>query len=120
MVMTIQELKKLRKKKKKVLKHKFKAIRCERNGIKFPSKLERSYYDQLRLWQKSGKVIFFLRQVGFDLPGKVRYFCDFIVFWDDGTVDVVDTKGRDTPISIMKRKQVETIYPIEIKIVKKV
>lgn len=120
MVMTIQQLKELRKKKKKVIKHKFKATRCESNGIKFPSKLEKSYYDQLCLWQKSGKVIFFLRQVGFDLPGKVRYFCDFIVFWADGTVDVVDTKGYDTAISIMKRKQVEEIYPLEIKIVKKI
>ena len=73
MVMTIEQLKELRKKKKKVIKHKFKAKRCESNGIKFPSKLEKSYYEQLCFWQKSGKVIFFLRQVGFDLPGKVRY-----------------------------------------------
>lgn len=105
---------------KRKLKHKYGAIRCERNGIKFPSKLERSFYDKLKVLQRSGKVIFFLRQVGFDLPGNTRYFADFMVFWQDGSVEIIDTKGKDTPISKMKRKQVEATYPIEIKIVTKV
>ena len=103
------------------LKHKFGAIRCKRDAIKFPSKLERRYYDKLKMLQNSGKVLLFLRQPGFDLPGGVRYFADFQVFWADGTVDFVDTKGRDTAIGIAKRKMTEDLYyPIKIKIVKKV
>lgn len=113
------ELQKLKEKQKR-LKHKFKASPCERNGIKFPSKLERAYYDKLLLLQKSGEVVFFLRQVGFDIPGNRRYFADFLVFWADGTADIVDTKGKDTEISKLKRDQVEELYPIKINIVKKV
>ena len=100
--------------------HKFKAIACQRDGINFPSKLERSYYDLLNQLQAGGQVLFFLRQVGFDLPGKKRYFADFMVFYTNGEVEVVDTKGMDTNISKLKRDQVESIYPIKIKVVKKV
>lgn len=105
---------------KNKLTHKFKAISCERDQKKFPSKLERKYYDILKIRQSQGEVIFFLRQIGFDLPGGVRYFADFQVFLSDGSVEFIDTKGKDTPMSIAKRKMVEDIYPIEIKIVKKV
>lgn len=106
--------------KRKIIKHKFGAIRCERDEKKFPSRLERSYYDKLKLRQKNGEVIFFLRQIAFDLPGGIRYFSDFLVFLSDGSVEFIDTKGRDTQLSLNKRKQVEELYPVEIKIVKKV
>jgi hypothetical protein len=102
------------------LKHKFGAIRCERDGRKFPSKLERSYYDKLQILQKTGEVLFFLRQISFDLPGKTRYVCDFQVFYADGTISFVDTKGKDTALSLAKRKIVEDLYPITIEIVSKV
>ena len=102
------------------VRHKFGAVRCERDGKKFPSKLERRYYDQLKIRQQNGEVLFFLCQVPFDLPGNIKYWCDFEVFFTDGSVEFVDTKGRDTPVSINKRKQVEDLYPIQIKIVTKV
>ena len=101
-------------------RHKFGAIPCERDGKRFPSKLERSYYDRLQLLQKSGEVLFFLRQIPFDLPGKVRYVCDFQVFYANGEISFVDTKGRDTALSQTKRKMVEELYPITIEIVSKV
>lgn len=104
----------------KTIRHKFGAVRCERSGIKFPSMLERNYYDQLCMRQRAGDVMFFLRQPCFDLPGGVKYLGDFVVFLADGTVEFVDTKGKDTAISIAKRKMVEDLYPINIKIVKKV
>ena len=103
----------------KILRHKFGAIRCESDGKKFPSQLEMKYYHQLKRRQLAGEVIFFLRQVPFDLPGGVRYVTDFQVFLADGNIEFVDTKGRDTPLSIAKRKMVEEIYPINIKIVTK-
>jgi len=104
----------------KTLRHKFGAVRCEADGKKFPSKLERNYYNQLVLRQKAGDIIFFLRQISFDLPGNVHYRADFQVFNNDGTVDFIDTKGKDTPLSIAKRKMVQDLYPIQIKIVTKV
>ena len=106
--------------KKKRLGHKFKAVSCSRDQKKFPSKLERSYYDQLKLRQQSGDVIFFLRQVAFELPGGVKYVTDFQVFLADGTIEFIDTKGKDTAMSIAKRKIVEELYPVQIKIVTKV
>ncbi len=99
------------------VKHKFNAVRCERDGKKFPSKLERRYYDQLKLRQIAGDVIFFLTQTRWDLPGNTHYFNDFTVFLSDGNVEFVDTKGKMTSTSILKIKQVEDLYPIKIKIV---
>lgn len=98
---------------------KYGAIRCESDGIKFPSKLERDYYVKLKALQKSGEVLFFLRQVGFDLVGGVRYFADFQVFYASGEVEFIDTKGVLTDISKLKIKQVEALYPIEIKVVRR-
>jgi len=105
---------------KRTHRHKFGAVRCERDEKKFPSKLERRYYDQLKIRQASGEVVFFLRQIPFDLPGNVRYLCDFQLFLANGSIEFVDTKGRDTPLSIAKRKMVEDLYPVEIKIVTRV
>ena len=118
MPISLDDIKKMKKGKR--LKHKFGAVQCEREGIKFPSRLERRFYDKLKMLQQKGEVLFFLRQPAFDLPGKIRYFADFLVFWSDGTVDFIDTKGRDTTISAAKRKMVEDLYPVEIKIINKV
>ena len=99
-------------------KHKFRAIRCESDGIKFDSKLERAYYQKLVADMKSSdpKVCMFLRQVPFHIPG-CKYVADFMVFYLDGNCEVVDCKGIDTPMSKTKRKAVEQLYPITIKIV---
>lgn len=104
----------------KVIRHKFGAVKCQRDGKRFSSMLERAYYDQLTLRQKAGEVLFFLMQVPFALPGGARHILDFQVFLSDGTVEFVECKGKDLPMGILKRKQVEEIYPIEIKIVRKV
>lgn len=101
-------------------RHKFGAIRCERDGKSFPSKLEARYYDKLRLLQNNGQVLFFLRQIPFDLPGKIKYVCDFQVFYSNGEISFVDTKGKDTALSQTKRKMVEELYPVTIEIVSKI
>lgn len=115
--LTADQFKALRKKPKR---HKYGAIADSRDGIKFPSKIEARYYDKLKNLQHVGEVAFFLRQVAFDLPGKVRYICDYQVFWTSGDVTFVDVKGKDTPLSILKRKQVEDLYPVEIEVITKV
>ena len=97
-------------------RHKFRAVPSESDGIWFGSKKERAYYQQLKLRVQSGEVLFFTRQTGFDLPGKVRHFLDFVEYWADGTVHFVEVKGRDLPMGRLKRKQVETIYPITIEV----
>lgn len=104
----------------KPLRHKYFAKPCEIEDKKFPSQLEARYYQQLKLREKAGEVLFFLRQVPFDLPGGTQYRIDFIVFLSDGTVECIDCKGVDTPVSSLKIKQVMDLYPVEIKIVRSV
>lgn len=99
-----------------MIRHKFNSVRCEEDGIKFSSKAERAYYLQLKARQRLGEVIFFLMQTRFDLPGGVRHVIDFTVFLSDGTVEFVDTKGFDTPMGKLKRKMVEDLYPVKIKV----
>lgn len=101
-------------------KHKFGAVRCETDGIKFPSKLERNYYKKLKLLQKSGELLFFLLQPRFETGGGTKYTADFLEFWADGTVRFVDCKGVETKEFVRNKKIVEGLYPIEIEVVKKV
>ncbi len=101
----------------RIQRHKYGAIQSEHDGIKFPSKKEGNYYLELKLRVKSGEVIFFLRQVPFDLPGSTSYRCDFQEFHADGTVHFIDVKGKLTKEFIRAKKQVEAIYPVEIEVV---
>lgn len=96
------------------VRHKFKAKPQEYDGIKFPSKAEAKRYLELKVLQEKGEVLFFLRQVPFHLAGGVKYVCDFMIFWADGSVTVEDVKGMKTPLYIAKKKMVESTYPIEI------
>ena len=97
-----------------MLKHKFRAVRCEYDGIKFASKKEGKRYLELKLLQKSGEVIFFLRQVPIHLSASVKYVCDYLIFWASGNVTFEDVKGMVTPMYLAKKKMVEAIYPIKI------
>jgi len=101
---------------KRFLKHKYHAIPQKIDNIRFSSKKEAEYYGKLKILQQNGDILFFLRQVGFDLPGKVRHFIDFQVFWADGNVEFIEVKGRDLPMGKLKRKQVEALYPITIEV----
>lgn len=98
-----------------MIRHKFNAQRTEVDGIKFASKKEAKRYAELKLLQKQGEVVFFLRQVPIGIPGNVKYVCDFQVFWADGSVTFEDVKGFKTDTYILKKKLVEANYPIEIK-----
>ena len=95
-------------------KHKFNAKPTNIDNIRFDSKKEARYYADLKLRVKSGEVVFFLRQVPFDLPGKVKYRTDFQEFHSDGTVHFVEVKGKKTDMYIAKKKMVEALYPIKI------
>jgi len=101
-------------------KNKYGAVPVEVDNMRFDSKLEARYYEALKHWARIGKVRYFLRQVPFHLPGKVVYRCDFQIFWSFGEVSYVDVKGKDTPMSKLKRKQVEELYPVKIEVVDKI
>lgn len=68
----------------------------------------------LRLAQKAGEVVFFLRQVPLHLSGGTKFVVDFLVFYSDGTVTFEDVKGMKTDVYKVKKREVEAHYPIEI------
>jgi hypothetical protein len=101
--------------KRSMTRHKFNAKPTTVDGMRFDSKAEARYYELLKTLQLAGEVVFFLRQVPFHLPGGVKYVCDFLVFLSDGTAEFIDVKGVRTQTYAIKKKQVEALYPIEIK-----
>lgn len=97
-----------------VKKHKYSAKAVAIDGIRFSSKKEARYYGNLKLAQKSGELLYFLRQVPFDLPGGIKYRVDFAEFWKNRAIKYVDVKGYKTKEYIIKKKLVESLYPVEI------
>ncbi len=93
---------------------KYNAQITESDGIKFHSKKEARYYQELKARVHLGEVQFFLRQVPIGLPGNTKYVVDFIEFLPTGKVVFVDVKGKRTPAYIRSKKQVEALYPIKI------
>jgi len=88
-----------------MIKHKFKAKPTVYDGIKYGSKKEANYAFKLDLAKKSGELLFYLRQVPFDLPGGFKHRIDFLEFWADGTAKFVEVKGMDLPMGKLKRKR---------------
>jgi len=84
------------------------------DGIKFASKHEARYYSELKLRQRAGEITgfdlqpVFILQKGFRHNGKairaIKYIADFKVFYPDGRVEIVDTKGVRTRDYINKVK----------------
>lgn len=83
---------------------------------RFDSKKEAQYYQLLvARWQR-GEILWFTRQVPFQLPGGITYRCDFFVALVGGSIDVVDVKGVLTDVSRIKIRQVEHIYKIKVRL----
>lgn len=80
--------------------------------VRFDSKREARYYEELLLRFRARALIFRpLRQVPFHLPGGVRYVVDFLFVDRDG-IHFVDVKGHRTSTYKLKKKQVEDLYRV--------
>ena len=108
---------------KKKPKYNNKRIRVD--GILFDSKLEADFYSDLKLQLKAGVIRGFCRQAEFILvegfAGRkpVTYKADFIIFYPDGTAEIIDTKGMETETFKLKKKLFQEKFPgLELKIVK--
>ncbi len=88
------------------------------DGIRFDSKSEARYYERLKLRVQSGEVLYFLMQVPFRLPGNTRYVVDFMEVHADGSIHWVDVKGVETQMFRLKKRQVESLYPVTIEVTK--
>lgn len=101
---------------------KYNAKRTEINGIVFDSKLEGEYYLYLKKQQKEGKIKIFARQPTFMLQGgykkdgknirPINYKADFKIYHLDGSEEIIDIKGYETPEFKIKRKIFEHKYPL--------
>ena len=93
---------------------KYNAKKTHRDGWNFDSQKEANYYDELKLAEKAGHVLFFLRQVPFHLEGGTIYRADFQVWYTDGTVRHIDVKGFATEEYKRKKRKVAAQYGVEI------
>lgn len=97
--------------------NKYGAMVTHVDGIRFDSKREARYYEQLKLRVAAGQVRYFLRQVPVHLPGGTKLVVDFLEIHADGSLHYVDAKGRETKEFRIKRREVEHHYPIRIELV---
>ena len=103
----------------KTRKHKYNAKATVVDGIRFDSMREAAYYSELKLRQRAGEVVGWLRQVPIHLPGGTKLVVDFQEFHTDGTVHFVDVKGVVTDVFKIKKREVEFTYPwLKIEVVK--
>lgn len=87
------------------------------DGIRFDSKHEAAVYDDLMRQVRAGILKCVCRQVGFDLPGNIRYFADFVVIYPDNHIEVLDAKSavtRRNRVYINKKKQLKALWGIEV------
>ncbi|KLD65443.1 hypothetical protein Y882_02685 [Dyella japonica DSM 16301] len=89
------------------------------DGVRFDSKKEARYFEDLKRRKAAGEVWYWLRQVPLHLPGGTRYVVDFLVFFKDPERDpeYVDVKGKQTEVFRVKRREVEAAYPVRIQCV---
>jgi len=108
---------------------KYRNIKVQDEERKFDSKKELAYAKELDLLVASGEVEWYERQLPF--PIKINeqkittYILDFQVAYANGTMEYVDVKGFDkrkqkfitTPVFKLKKKLVEAVYGIKLKLV---
>ncbi len=80
-------------------------------GIVFASKAETIAYQKLTLLQGSKFVTEIELQPVFKFPMGFEYRADFRVTYHDGTVEVIDVKGVQTPVFKLKAKCMAYFYP---------
>jgi hypothetical protein len=107
---------------------KYGAIKTTIDDLQFDSKTEGQYYIHLKEQQEEGKIVAFnlqprfLLQDSFKKDGKhfrkIEYVADFEVIHRDGSVEIVDVKGFETPDFKIKRKLFEKKYPYRLSLVK--
>lgn len=104
---------------------KYNAKKVVIDNIKFDSKAEAAYYQQLKLLKMTGEVVSFdlqpefVLQESFRKNGKlyraIKYKADFLVRYSDGHEELIDVKGMLTKEFRIKQKLFELRYMQSIK-----
>lgn len=94
---------------------KYKSIKTTIDGITFHSKRESVYYSDYKLLEQSGEITHLELQPKYPIVINGKKICtaifDFRFREKDGRSRVIDVKGMDTPVSRLKRRMVEAMYP---------
>jgi len=98
------------------------------DGLFFRSKLEGRKYSELKMVHEGKGIAGFCMQPLFILTEgtdkdnrAITYKADFIIFYLDGTYDIIDTKGMETQEFKRTYKMFKNKYPeLELKIEKEV
>lgn len=108
-------------------KSKYNNKRTTIDGITFDSKQEAEYYVELQLRKASGEIKDFDRQVkyilqeGFTKNGvkyaPITYKADFVVYYHDGSKDIIDVKGKITKEFAIKQKMFEYKFEESLKLI---
>jgi len=95
--------------------------KCNLDGYEFDSKEEMRYYEYLKDLKAKEKILNFELQPkyilleAFKYMGKKRqamtYTPDYLVYYLDGTEELIDVKGFSTQMGLMRRKLFEYFYP---------
>ena len=105
-------------------RHKYGAIATTVDGIRFASKKEAQRYGFLKSLARADRLRDLELQPKFPcvVNGKkiCTYIADFKYTDEDGNEVIEDVKGVETAIFRLKKKLVESLYPVEIKVVKSV
>lgn len=100
---------------------KYKSEKIVVDGITFDSKDEAKYYEYLKMKRAKGLIQNFELQPKYELQPSFKkyerkhlpiyYVADFLIYHNDGSLEVVDVKGMATPIALQKRKEFDYHYP---------
>lgn len=98
------------------------------DGLFFRSKLEGRKYNQLKMLNQAKGIKGFCMQPEFILVEgtdkenrAITYKADFVVFYNDNTYDIIDTKGMEAQQFKRVKKMFKNKYPeLELKIEKEV
>lgn len=110
---TLEEYKKYMSNKGKK-RSKYGAKKTSIDGHVFDSEKEANYYNELKMRLQGGDIRGFCLQPIFILAPGLKYKADFIVFYNDGTTDIIDVKGFKTKEYIAKKKVLEDKYKLKI------
>ena len=96
-------------------------------GIRFDSQMEADFYDHLEALKESGEIKDFTLQPRFQLQppftaygvdyAQIYYKADFMVYYSDGRIEVIDVKGFETADFKIKAKLYRYQYPHKLVLV---
>lgn len=93
---------------------KYKNKTAEHGGIKYHSGKEAAYAAELDLRKKAGDIASWERQVKIPLNiGRfhiANYYCDFLIYHNDGRKEFVEIKGFRTEVWRLKWKLFEALW----------